>query len=147
MRRRTFLIGSAAAAGGLVLGYRAWAASFDQGRGKRRFEGDGEHLLAGWVKIGADDTVTVYVPHIDMGQGTHTALAMLAAEELDADWSKVRTERAPGEKTFANQFLARGWILDGPQVPAGRRRQSTWPSRKSRASSICRSPAVRRRCA
>ncbi len=61
--------------------------------------------------------VTVYVPHIDMGQGTHTALAMLAAEELDADWSKVRTERAPGEKTFANQFLACGWIIDDRKFP------------------------------
>ena len=61
--------------------------------------------------------MTVYVPHIDMGQGTHTALAMLAAEELDADWSKVRTERAPGEKSFANQFLARGWIVADRKFP------------------------------
>jgi isoquinoline 1-oxidoreductase beta subunit len=111
MRRRTLLVGSAAVAGGLVLGYRAWARSYDRAAAKQ-VEGEGEHLLAGWLKIGRDDIVTVYVPHIDMGQGTHTALAILAAEELDADWSKVRTERAPGEKTFANQFLARGWILD-----------------------------------
>ena len=116
MRRRTFLIGSAAAAGGLVLGYRAWAASYDRAAASQ-VQGEGEHLLAGWVKIGTDDTVTVYVPHIDMGQGTHTALAMLAAEELDADWSKVRTERAPGEKTFANQFLARGWIIEDRKFP------------------------------
>ena len=61
--------------------------------------------------------MTVYIPHIDMGQGTHTALAMLAAEELDADWSKVRTLRAPGEKPFANRFLARGWILDDREFP------------------------------
>ena len=116
MRRRAFLIGSAATAGGLVLGYRAWANSYDQAA-LRQVQGEGEHLLAGWVKIGSDDTVTVYVPHIDMGQGTHTALAMLLAEELDADWSKVRTARAPGEKTFANQFLARGWILQDRKFP------------------------------
>ena len=84
---------------------------------RAQVQGDGEHLLVGWVKIAPDDTVTVYVPHVDMGQGTHTALAMLLAEELDADWSKVRTERAPGEKTFANQFLARGWILEDRKFP------------------------------
>ncbi|BCH28400.1 oxidoreductase subunit beta [Mesorhizobium sp. L-8-10] len=116
MRRRTFLFGSAAAAGGLVLGYRAWAASYERAA-IGQVQGEGEHLLAGWLKISTDDTVTVYVPHIDMGQGTHTALAMLAAEELDADWSKVRTERAPGERTFANQFLARGWIIEDRKFP------------------------------
>ncbi len=116
MRRRTFLFGSAAAAGGLVLGYRAWAASYERAAASQ-VQREGEHLLAGWLKISMDDTVTVYVPHIDMGQGTHTALAMLAAEELDADWSKVRTERAPGEKTFANQFLARGWIIEDRNFP------------------------------
>jgi isoquinoline 1-oxidoreductase subunit beta len=104
MRRRTFLIGSVALAGGLAVGYRVWSHSFE--REAARVAGPGEHLLAGWVKIGTDDTVTVEIPHIDMGQGTHTALAMLLAEELDADWSKVRTERAPGEKAFANRFLA-----------------------------------------
>jgi isoquinoline 1-oxidoreductase beta subunit len=53
-----------------------------------------------------------------MGQGTHTALAMMLAEELDADWSRVRPERAPGEKAFANRFLAEGWILQGWRVPS-----------------------------
>ena len=116
MRRRTFLIGAAAAAGGLVIGYRSWAKSFDR-QAIDLVAGDEGHLIAGWLKIAADDTVTVYIPHIDMGQGTHTALAMLAAEELDADWSKVRTLRAPGEKPFANRFLARGWILDDREFP------------------------------
>lgn len=116
MRRRTVLFGGAAAAGGLVIGYRSWAGGFDRAA-VRQVQDEGEHLLAGWLKIAADDTVTVYVPHIDMGQGTHTALAMLAAEELDSDWSKVRAERAPGEKSFANEFLARGWILDDRRFP------------------------------
>ena len=80
--------------------------------------GDGGSLLGGWVKIAPDDTVTVYMPHIDMGQGTHTALAMMLAEELDADWSRVRTERAPSDKAFANRFLAEGWILQGWRLPA-----------------------------
>jgi isoquinoline 1-oxidoreductase subunit beta len=116
MNRRLFLIGSAAAAGGLVLGYRAWTNSFAAQAAHLVARG-GESLIGGWVKIGADDAVTVYIPHIDMGQGTHTALAMMLAEELDADWSRVRPERAPAEKAFANRFLAEGWILQGWGVP------------------------------
>lgn len=117
MKRRTFLLGGAAlAGGGLVIGYRAWSNGF-RAEAAALTTGDGGKLIAGWVKIGSDDTVTVYVPHVDMGQGTHTALAMMLAEELDADWSKVRAERAPGEKAFANRFLAQGWVLQGWKVP------------------------------
>ena len=49
-----------------------------------------------FVRIGTDDTVTVLVKHIEFGQGPLTGLATLVAEELDADWSKVRAEHAPG---------------------------------------------------
>jgi isoquinoline 1-oxidoreductase beta subunit len=116
MKRRNFLIGTAVAAGGLALGYRAWTDSFEA-QAAALVTHDGGSLLGGWVKIASDDTVTVYVPHVDMGQGTHTALAMMLAEELDADWSRVRTERAPSDKAFANRFLAEGWILQGWSLP------------------------------
>ncbi|MCR4265041.1 molybdopterin cofactor-binding domain-containing protein [Nitratireductor sp. ZSWI3] len=116
MRRRSFLIGSAVIAGGLAVGYRAWSQSFER-NAVDLVAGEGEHLLAGWIRIGTDDTVTVQIPHVDMGQGIYTALAMMAAEELDADWSTVRAERAPGEKAFANRFLARGWVTQGFDVP------------------------------
>ena len=116
MRRRTFLLGAGAVAGGLVVGYRGWAGSFERHAASLTSDMEGP-LLAGWIKIAPDDTVTVYIPHVDMGQGTHAALAMLAAEELDADWSRVRTVRAPGERAFANRFLARGWILGDRRFP------------------------------
>lgn len=48
-----------------------------------------------YVKIGADDVVTVMIKHVEMGQGPYTGLATLVAEELDADWSQVRAEAAP----------------------------------------------------
>jgi isoquinoline 1-oxidoreductase beta subunit len=48
-----------------------------------------------FVRIGADDWVTVLIKHIEFGQGPMTGLATLVAEELDADWSKVRAEHAP----------------------------------------------------
>ncbi|TAK15621.1 MAG: xanthine dehydrogenase family protein molybdopterin-binding subunit [Rhizorhabdus sp.] len=59
-----------------------------------------------FVRIGADDSVTVIVKHIEFGQGPYTGLATLAAEELDADWSKVRAESAPANaKLYANLQL------------------------------------------
>jgi isoquinoline 1-oxidoreductase beta subunit len=48
-----------------------------------------------FVRIGTDDTVTVLIKHIEFGQGPFTGLSTLVAEELDADWSKVRAEHAP----------------------------------------------------
>jgi len=116
MKRRWFLTATLAAAGGLVLGWRAWDRGFDA-RARRLAEQDGGTLLAGWLKIGADDTVTVYVPHTEMGQGVHTALAMMAAEELDADWAQVRAAQAPADRAFANRFLAEGWTLQDWSVP------------------------------
>jgi isoquinoline 1-oxidoreductase beta subunit len=50
-----------------------------------------------FVRIGTDDTVTVLIKHIEFGQGPFTGLATLVAEELDADWSKVRAEHAPSD--------------------------------------------------
>jgi isoquinoline 1-oxidoreductase beta subunit len=118
MKRRSFLIATAAAAGGLALGYRLLDATHGASAQPEGLAARGEVLLGGWMKIGRDDTVTVYVPHVDMGQGSHTALAMMLAEELDADWSRVRTEQAPADDAFANRFLARGFVMSNRQIPA-----------------------------
>jgi len=67
-----------------------------------------------YVRIGADDTVTVLVKHIEMGQGPYTGLATLVAEELDADWSKVRAEAAP-----ANAAIYGNINLGGMQGTGG----------------------------
>jgi isoquinoline 1-oxidoreductase beta subunit len=50
---------------------------------------EGEHLLAAWVKIAEDNTITAIIPHGEMGQGVHTALSAMLAEEMDADWSAL----------------------------------------------------------
>jgi isoquinoline 1-oxidoreductase beta subunit len=59
-----------------------------------------------FVRIGADDSVTVIAKHLEMGQGAYTGLATLVAEELDADWNRVAVEGAPADvKRYANTLL------------------------------------------
>ncbi|GJE38280.1 xanthine dehydrogenase family protein molybdopterin-binding subunit [Methylobacterium persicinum] len=58
-----------------------------------------------FVRIGADDTVTVVIKHLDMGQGNTTGLATILADELGADWSKVRTEFAPADARLYSNLL------------------------------------------
>jgi isoquinoline 1-oxidoreductase beta subunit len=57
-----------------------------------------------FVRIGADNSVTVIAKHIEMGQGTYTGLATILAEELDADWSQVRVEGAPADARRYNNL-------------------------------------------
>jgi isoquinoline 1-oxidoreductase beta subunit len=58
-----------------------------------------------FVRVGADNTVTVLIKHIEFGQGPFTGLATLVAEELDADWSQVRAEHAPSNPELYKNLL------------------------------------------
>jgi isoquinoline 1-oxidoreductase subunit beta len=58
-----------------------------------------------FVRIGADNSVTVMAKHVEMGQGTYTGLATLVAEELDADWQQVRVEGAPADAGRYNNLF------------------------------------------
>ncbi len=81
--RRSFLVGTAIVGGGFMLGFHIPESLAAPAQ-------DAE--VNAWIVINADDSVLVRVAHSEMGQGSMTALAMLVAEELDCDWSKVRTE-------------------------------------------------------
>src|SRR5262249_1559984 len=83
--RRNFLKTSAAATGGLVLGFYLPDDSFLQAQ-------NSPGKLNAYVQVGTDDTVTLYIHKAEMGQGTVTSLSMLLAEELECDWAKIRTE-------------------------------------------------------
>lgn len=89
--RRAFLVGSANAAGGLLLGFHVPFASW-----LARASSDPAQPVEvnAWILIHPDDTVVVRVARSEMGQGIFTALPMLVAEELECDWSKVRAEYA-----------------------------------------------------
>lgn len=112
--RRSFIVGAGAVlGGGLVYGYASLGRSSDEERAlAKHIEGSDGLLLGAWLTLSRDDTVTVLIPHVDMGQGVHTALAMMTAEELDADWSKVKTIVAPAEDAYANWFLAESYTIE-----------------------------------
>lgn len=89
--RRSFLIRSAMAGGGLAIGLRFPALDAVAA-------GDASPEVNAWVLIQPDDTVVVRIARSEMGQGSLTGLAQLVAEELECDWSKVTTEfPTPGE--------------------------------------------------
>jgi len=108
--RRKVLLGGAAAAGTLIVGYALWPSG-RIGRADRLAAKSGERFLAYWIKIADDDIVTVVIPHCDMGTGIFTALLQMAAEELGADWNKTRAETAPPDPLFANGALVEGFAL------------------------------------
>ena len=92
--RRKFIVGTAAAGGGLALGFRLPALNVAQAEGAA---GAGPEVTA-WVVIKPDDTCVIRIARSEMGQGTLTGLAQLVAEELDCDWQKVTTEQiTPGQ--------------------------------------------------
>ena len=91
--RRTFLIGSAAVAGGLAVGYYVYRRPYDNPLLKDP-RGD-EAVFNPYVKIGRDNRITVIVPRAEMGQGVQTTLAALAAEELEVPLSQVMWSMAP----------------------------------------------------
>ncbi len=92
LSRRTFIVGSAAAGSGFALGFNAPFAA-----GPALAQGNAATEVNIWVAIKPDDTCVIRVVRSEMGQGTHTGLAQLVAEELECDWSKVTLEQiAPG---------------------------------------------------
>src|ERR1700688_1071381 len=93
LNRRAFVIGTAAAGGGLAIGL-----DIPFGGPTVIRAADGSPELTAWIVIRPDDTVVIRMARSEMGQGTLTGLAQLVAEELECSWSKVTTEYpTPGQ--------------------------------------------------
>ncbi|HET7023521.1 MAG TPA: molybdopterin cofactor-binding domain-containing protein, partial [Xanthobacteraceae bacterium] len=93
LSRRTFIVGSAAASGGLALGFSL--PGF--GAAVAQTASQGTEVNA-WVLVKPDDTCVIRVARSEMGQGTITGLVQLVAEELECDWKKVKAEQVtPGQ--------------------------------------------------
>jgi isoquinoline 1-oxidoreductase beta subunit len=96
MGRRDFLKIGVAAGGGLVLGFGLTGP----GGGRRAAVAGGPFAPSAFLRIGADESVTVVVGKAEMGQGVYTSLPMLVAEELECDWARVRVEAAPVDPAY-----------------------------------------------
>ena len=100
--RRKFILGTLAATGALVLGWSVMPPRQRLTTSAPLPVGANESALNGWVRIDADGSVTVMLAKSEMGQGVATSLCMLLADELDADWSRVRFEASPIDKIYNN---------------------------------------------
>jgi isoquinoline 1-oxidoreductase beta subunit len=107
LSRRDFVKAGIAAGAGLTLAVSLQGC-------KEAFPAAGGAAFApnAWIRVGADDVVTVMVDRSEMGQGVSTALPMLVAEELDADWTRIRYEFAPANEAYHNP-LSLGQLTGG----------------------------------
>jgi isoquinoline 1-oxidoreductase beta subunit len=108
LSRRRFIVSTATAAGGLMLGFHLPSA----GAGAAEIAAqpwtsplDGGAEVNAWLVIDPDDNVLIRVAQSEMGEGVFTAMPMIVAEELECDWSKVRAEYAS-----ANRSLREGQV-------------------------------------
>jgi len=130
IERREFLKLTMGAGGGLLIGLYL-------PNGKRALAASAAAVFApnAFVRIAADETVTVVVNHSEMGQGVFTSLPMLLADELDADWKKVKFEPAPVDPVYNHPIY-------GVQMTGGS--TSTWSSfdQFRRAGAVARAVLV-----
>ena len=113
--RRSMILSGVAAGGGLAVAYGL--STLEDGDERKKFGAStpDQFVLHAYVKIAKDGTVTVAVPQAELGQGVTTAIPMLVAEELDADWANVRAELSP----TADIYFMPGDIGGGNRQMAG----------------------------
>src|SRR4051812_27207714 len=115
--RRQFLKVTALAGGGMLIGLHGSAVAADPNA--IAATALGPFTPNPFLKITPDGTITILAKHSEMGQGVYTSLAMVVAEELDADWTKIKVEAAPAAGAYAHTAF-------GMQMTGGS--TSTWES-------------------
>ncbi len=95
MKRRSFVQASATVGLGLVVGFR-FEALLAQEAAKPALP----NPFDAWIRIDAAGDVTLVCGKSEMGQGIHTALTQILADEVEVDWARVRVEQAPTNGAF-----------------------------------------------
>jgi isoquinoline 1-oxidoreductase beta subunit len=113
MKRRAWLFSAAGTAGALLVGWGVLPARSRVGSAAHPWPAGAEPDLTGvvfngWIKIRADGGVVLAMPRSEMGQGVHTALAMLVAEELDVPLARVSLEQAGADTIYGNVAMLVG---------------------------------------
>jgi isoquinoline 1-oxidoreductase beta subunit len=112
--RRDFLSVGLTALGGLAVGFRFESSSAQDNE-------SGSWSPNAFLRIEPDSTVVVVVPRPEMGQGSRTAIAMLVAEELDADWNEIRVEQADlDESRYGPQYAGGSAVVRTSWLPLRR---------------------------
>ncbi|MDW5444687.1 xanthine dehydrogenase family protein molybdopterin-binding subunit [Polaromonas sp. SM01] len=102
MKRRTYLLSAAGAAGALIVGWGMLPPRSRTGSGRLWLPSEGDIALNGWIKMRPDGSAVLAMARSEMGQGVSTALPMLAAEELDLPLSRIYIEQAGADKIYGN---------------------------------------------
>jgi len=124
INRRQFIIATAAAGGGLMLGFclpsRPAQAAAVAPQPWTAPAASGAEINA-WLIIGSDDTVTIRVAQSEMGEGVFTSMPMLVAEELECDWQKVRAEYASANRSLRENRVYQRMATGGSRAVRGSR--------------------------
>jgi isoquinoline 1-oxidoreductase beta subunit len=102
MKRRTWVLSALGVTGALVVGWGLMPARSRLGTAATMLPTEGDVGLNGWIKISLDGSIILAMHRSEMGQGVHTALAMLVAEELDVPLHRVRLEQAGADAIYGN---------------------------------------------
>lgn len=128
--RRRFILGGLGVSGALIVGWGLLPP-------RQRLQGAlpllteaGEVALNGWIKIAADGTVFVVMHKSEMGQGIHTALQMLVAEELDVALSQIKTVVAPIDKIYGNIAAIADGLPFHPDNQGSLKKTAQWMTAK-----------------
>lgn len=108
--RRGFIGAGVLAGGGLLIGIGVRPGNPIGALAPKVAAGEGEQLINSWVKIDTNNIVTAIVPHCEMGQGAHSVLGQMLADELDADWDLVRVMQAPTDGSYVVTDTARMFV-------------------------------------
>ena len=108
MKRRSWLLGTTAGAGALLVGWVALPPRSRVGLESMMASGEDGIALNGWIKILPDSRVVLAMPRSEMGQGVHTALPQLAAEELEVPLASVGIEQAGWDTVYGNIAMLEG---------------------------------------
>ncbi|MES2106782.1 MAG: xanthine dehydrogenase family protein molybdopterin-binding subunit [Pseudomonadota bacterium] len=129
--RRHFILGGLGIAGALIVGWGVMPPRQRLNAAHPLPLADGEVALNGWIKIGKDGTVTVAMHRSEMGQGIHTALQMLVAEELDVPLQMVKPVHAPIDKIYGNVAMLADGLPFHPDGNGAVKRTAQWLTSKT----------------
>ena len=111
--RRVFLKKTATLGAGFTLAMSLPSAALAEAAADSVLAGQDDMVANAFVRISTDNVVTVIIKHAELGQGSYTGLATIAAEEMDADWGQVVCEAAPANKALYSNLLFGAQITGG----------------------------------